>query len=400
MARLTTLLRLARRSDSNRAKGRATKAGTTLQVFVTSALGIVLVNLLYRSGFGPMQARSLSAHQLWFVLMALLLFLPLGTRSSFQPSILLIRPINQWTLCSFRVACIWMSNQALAALVLAFISLLVFLRLPYPEHNFMLAGAGISAAILLSTSLALSVDVLQQGFPSRLRKTSATNVRQWPIFRKDLQTWRRLLDPWVNLLFALLVGMSEISGHWIGASASLLLTFICAVLCLPLFLLPFGLDTTPEQTRQKLLPLSITQLLWRKHIAAVFIFLVSCLPLSLAICCSARPAYVLLYVEELMGAAAGLMIAGAVFSVKKNLTNIRLSVGVFAGNQLPVAEFVGGSLLASVPTIFIFLVQEQHCPLGHILIAILLVFLASLYRIILRRSTRTDRQLASEMQSS
>ena len=284
--------------------------------------------------------------------------------------------------------------------MLAFLSLLVFLRLPYPEHSFMFAGAGISAAILFSTSLVLSVDVLQQGFPSVLRKTSATNVRKWPIFHKDLQTSRWLPDPWLNLLFALLVGMSEISGHWIGASASLLLTFICAVLCFSLFLLPFGLDTITEQTRQKLLPLSITQLLWRKHIAAVSIFLVSSLPLSLAIFYSEKLACVLLYVEELAGAAVGLMIAGAVFSLKKPLTDMRLCIGVFAGNQLPVAEFVGGSLLAFVPMIFVFLVQEQHRPLGHILMAIPLVFLAALYRIILRRSTRTDRQLASEMQAS
>ena len=171
-------------------------------------------------------------------------------------------------------------------------------------------------------------------------------------------------------------------------------------LCLPLFLLPFGLDTITEQTRQKLLPLSITQLLWRKHIAAVSIFLVSSLPLSLAIFYSEKLACVLLYVEELAGAAVGLMIAGAVFSLKKPLTDMRLCIGVFAGNQLPVAEFVGGSLLAFVPMIFVFLVQEQHRPLGHILMAIPLVFLAALYRIILRRSTRTDRQLASEMQAS
>ena len=48
--------------------------------------------------------------------------------------------------------------------------------------------------------------------------------------------------------------------------------------------------------------------------------------MSLAIFYSEKLACVLLYVEELAGAAVGLMIAGAVFSLKKPLSN--LCVGV------------------------------------------------------------------------
>jgi len=385
VARLTALLRYARRSDMNRAQATSTRAGAVLEIFVTLSLAILLIDLLRRSGFGPLEARTSIAYQLWAVLAALLLFLPLGGRSSLQPSILAIRPIGRSKIRCFHVMSIWASNRCLAAITLAVLSTLMALRLPHSLRNLLLACLCFSSAFLLSTGISMVINHLQQGYAYSSSKNLRSTSRPCPIFRKDLQAFRRLLDPWVTMILALLIGITEFLGSWIDTAGALLSAFTCAVLCMPLFLLPFGLDATAERSRQQLMPLGTSQLLLRKHGAAATLLFFTCLPLSIAILLRAGQQPAIAYVEALPATIIGLLIASVLMFRSPALLGVHLSVGVLAGNQLPVAQFVLGALFAGVPLVLVLFINALRTPFHHLLVLMLLIAMGVLYRVALRR---------------
>lgn len=92
-----------------------------------------------------------------------------------------------------------------------------------------------------------------------------------------------MMDFYVALIISLCAGLSEFLGKWMSPVKAIVPLLLIALPQMPAFLNPFGLETRSELDRLLLAPRRYWVLLRTKHVALVTLFLLSTLPLSLAL---------------------------------------------------------------------------------------------------------------------
>ena len=351
MARISLLLRYARIGDRRRAASTQTHAGKLAEMLVIGCLGITLLNLLWHIAFGLDTARLGAARYLFAILAGLLFLVPLSYRTSMPPEVIAFRPVSVLTVRLVTICSYWQNAGAAGLLILAAVSSCVVLfRTPSPILHFGEAVCSCLLAIACGTGTAITAThIFKNAYPLFCRQ-SGRRITYWPLLRKELFMFCGLIDPYGAFLFTSLLGATELSARWLGVAKSSMIVYLAVVFFfLPFVLMPFGLDTDFERARYKLIPLSTSRILIRKHAAAAILILICTSPLTLASLWNMNCVARISFIEALASLCIGAPLAGLVLSKLDFTQTPRLYRGTYAGNLLSTTDFLRASALIALP---------------------------------------------------
>ena len=392
MARLSDLLRYARRSDRRRVS--TTRSGSfesfTMLVGAGAALGFV--RQLKRIMFGPVALRLQSAEYLILALAALWLLGPLSVRPSIPATSLQVYPITDRQRLFYRVLSHAQNMQTVLMLIASLLSILVLLRLPESQLRMAQSAACFIVAALAGVALRSGFMKLTtiQSKPPRTREQRALQFPAHPLFRKEISYFARTLDPYVGLILSIGFSYSELLASWLTPAKAVVPLLLVAAVQLPAIVNPFALDNAAEMDRYRLMPLPAWKISVHKHVALTTILLFTMSPLLVAALLRMTLMQDLATLVELSIILVSWLCSGVMLMGLDESRNIRMSFGSLSGTGFSFGLFgLAVLILVSAPLSSALLLRGGTSSLAVILSAGLLAVLGGVYSVGLHSSSRT-----------
>lgn len=392
MARLSDLLRYARRSDRRRVS--TTRSGSfesfTMLVGAGAALGFV--RQLKRIMFGPVALRLQSAEYLILALAALWLLGPLSVRPSIPATSLQVYPITDRQRLFYRVLSHAQNMQTVLMLIASLLSILVLLRLPESQLRMAQSAACFIVAALAGVALRSGFMKLTtiQSKPPRTREQRALQFPAHPLFRKEISYFARTLDPYVGLILSIGFSYSELLASWLTPAKAVVPLLLVAAVQLPAIVNPFALDNAAEMDRYRLMPLPAWKISVHKHVALTTILLFTMSPLLVAALLRMTLMQDLATLVELSIILVSWLCSGVMLMGLDESRNIRMSFGSLSGTGFSFGLFgLAILILVSAPMASALLLRGGTSSLAVILSAGLLAVLGGVYSVGLHSSSRT-----------
>ena len=392
MARLSDLLRYARRSDRRRVS--TTRSGSfesfTMLVGAGAALGFV--RQLKRIMFGPVALRLQSAEYLILALAALWLLGPLSVRPSIPATSLQVYPITDRQRLFYRVLSHAQNMQTVLMLMASLLSILVLLRLPESQLRMAQSAACFIVAALAGVALRSGFMKLTtiQSKPPRTREQRALQFPAHPLFRKEISYFARTLDPYVGLILSIGFSYSELLASWLTPAKAVVPLLLVAAVQLPAIVNPFALDNAAEMDRYRLMPLPAWKISVHKHVALTTILLFTMSPLLVAALLRMTLMQDLATLVELSIILVSWLCSGVMLMGLDESRNIRMSFGSLSGTGFSFGLFgLAILILVSAPMASALLLRGGTSSLAVILSAGLLAVLGGVYSVGLHSSSRT-----------
>lgn len=392
MARLSDLLRYARRSDRRRVS--TTRSGSfesfTMLVGAGAALGFV--RQLKRIMFGPVALRLQSAEYLILALAALWLLGPLRVRPSIPATSLQVYPITDRQRLFYRVLSHAQNMQTVLMLIASLLSILALLRLPESQLRMAQAAACFIVAALAGVALRSGFMKLTtiQSKPPRTREQRALQFPAHPLFRKEISYFARTLDPYVGLILSIGFSYSELLASWLTPAKAVVGLLLVAAVQLPAIVNPFALDNAAEMDRYRLMPLPAWKISVHKHVALTTILLFTMSPLLVAALLRMTLMQDLATLVELSIILVSWLCSGVMLMGLDESRNIRMSFGSLSGTGFSFGLFgLAILILVSAPLASALLLRGGISSLAVILCAGLLAVLGGVYSVGLHSSSRT-----------
>ena len=392
MARLSDLLRYARRSDRRRVS--TTRSGSfesfTMLVGAGAALGFV--RQLKRIMFGPVALRLQSGEYLILALAALWLLGPLSVRPSIPATSLQVYPITDRQRLFYRVLSHAQNMQTVLMLIASLLSILVLLRLPESQLRMAQSAACFIVAALAGVALRSGFMKLTtiQSKPPRTREQRALQFPAHPLFRKKISYFARTLDPYVGLILSIGFSYSELLASWLTPAKAVVPLLLVAAVQLPAIVNPFALDNAAEMDRYRLMPLPAWKISVHKHVALTTILLFTMSPLLVAALLRMTLMQDLATLVELSIILVSWLCSGVMLMGLDESRNIRMSFGSLSGTGFSFGLFgLAILILVSAPMASALLLRGGTSSLAVILSAGLLAVLGGVYSVGLHSSSRT-----------
>ena len=347
MARLRTLLASARLSDRRCWLARRAGGEVILEFLLAMAMAALYLRQLKAVAFGPVPLRESAASWLLLVLVLAWLVLPASIHPSISDRHLAQFPLTRLERAAYR----WMSylqSPPLLVVVLASVPAVCSMAgLKYPWC----AMAGAVALFLLAAVLGLSLAMALSALLSqRIQRQNRPKLHRHPLMWRNLRQFTGTLDPYLAFTVSAVAGLTEYFGNWLTPAKVAVPLLLIALLQLCTVLNPFGLEMRTEQERWRLLPTPFWKILLGKHVALAVIFLLSAIPLALALAlrlpraefCATSVQFLIVLMSWLL---TGLMLMR--FSASRQ---IHMAAGSLSGSNMPLSlAMISLVMLATVP---------------------------------------------------
>ncbi len=283
MARIAPLLQYARIAARRNYVLKLSSSEKAVQALVSLFIAAALFRQFKAIAVGPMPVRSSAAQLLIGGLASAWIILPCLAPIAIPLRALALYPLTWKQKAVYRIFLILQNWRVLTIIGISFISIAVLVRVPHALLVIAESFGVLAIAASIGVGCAIALEYLQIGKNRKVINSNPIEPHRCPLLRKDLRSYLRMTDFYVALAISLCAGFSEFFGNWISPVKAIVPLLLVALPQMPAFLNPFGLETQPELDRLLLAPTPYWVLLGTKHIALITLFLLSTLPLSLAL---------------------------------------------------------------------------------------------------------------------
>lgn len=283
MARLRPLFHYARLSDRRAWTVKRSGVEKLLEYGVGIVLVYALLQQLRTIAMSPLPMSLLAARQMLLAIAVAWVLLPSTASTSIPVRRFAQYPLTGFQRAAYRVATLCLSWRIAAVFGVSLLSVLAFIRAPHPAVSIAEAAGLLMIAACAGLASAIVFPKLQSGVLSSRRSGAAGASRSYPLLRKELRCYARTLDLYLALAVSIAAGLTEHLGTWMTPAKATVPILLLAFLQLPAVLNPFGLESSAELDRYRLLPVPFWKLLLNKHIALALLLSLSAAPIAAAL---------------------------------------------------------------------------------------------------------------------
>ena len=334
MARLKPILRYARMIDQRAYAIKRSSAEKGVEILIGFAIATALFRQFETIAMAPVLIRLSAARLLILELVAAWVLLPSIAPVTIPVRLLAFYPLTWKQKVVYRVASILQHWRVFAIIVLSLLSVAVLVRLPHPAVVISKAVA----ALVIAASVGIGCAIVLPGFRI-VRDRRATNgaipkSHKYPLLRKEIRCYLRTLDFYFALSISLFAALSEFYGNWLSPAKAIVPLLIIALLHIPAFLNPFGLEDSSQLDRYLLTPKPYSLLLATKHMALAILFLVSTLPLDVSLAYQMHFLQISTMAMETCTVVTSCLIVGISLMNKPHAQEIKMDAGKISGSNM------------------------------------------------------------------
>lgn len=282
MARLRVLLRCARLSDQRAWKVQRSASEVVIEWAVGIGVTYYFLRQLWIATLGPAQMRWSAARTLIVLLGIAWLLLPATIPRSMAAQSLKSYPLTLLQLSAFSLLSMLQNWRCVVLCAASLAGIIAALRAPHSSEGINLPMEWMAVAVFLGLGSAAVRPELRFRTDRTKGNRRGAETRRFPLASKEFRYYKRMPGMYLALTFSLAAGLAEYFGSWMNAAAATFAFLFIALTQLAPVLNPFGLETSSELDRYRLLPMTYSRLLFQKHMCLSAIFVATTLPLIAA----------------------------------------------------------------------------------------------------------------------